>query len=454
MIKLSLLFYLNMFKPFVLMLALFLMLDSLCAQEVEKTRNEKWREDLMYLKERFPAYDKTLTPFIYQNPIDSNKLYYAVEKNSIELFLKKADSLYKAVDRLNDEQIIIGLSNLLALSPNAHTRLYLFRVRTVFNNAPIGIFWFEDDLHIVAVPAEQKELLGAKIIAINGVLLDSVKRRVDNLISGNKSWKRYMSLYFLRSPQAMKGLSLGNGSDQLQVTVLTLKGKQQIVGIKADFVPQASTLEAWKDLSPLTTKKDSLNHVLSSTIKLPLYLKNGDKNYWYEYLDKEGVVYMHFNRTENMEHKSFKDFTANLIENLKDKRYDKFVLDLRFNTGGNNSIASGPLKELAKYLKNKKVYIITSYPTFSAGVTTAALFKWHTGAKIIGESAGDELVYLSEGGNIVLPNSKLNAHYANGLHNDVYEKGFSILPDKQLSVTFKDYLKGEDTIMKYILLDK
>lgn len=415
-------------------------------------RSQKWREDLRYLKEQFPAYDKTLTPFLYTNTADSNKLYFAVQKNSIDAFLKGVDSLYKAVEVLNDEQIMIGICKLIALSPNAHTRLYLFRVRTVLNNLPVGTYWFGNDLHITAAPEKHKNLLGAKIIAINGVNVDSVKKRTDELISGNPSWKKYMSLYFLRSPQAMKGLSLSSEKNELNLTVQPLNGNEQTVNLKADFVPQTAPVETWKDLSPFTVKRDSLVHLLAiENRKVPLYLQHTDKNYRYQYLSKEGVVYLPFNRTENMKEITFLDFVLNMLNEIKDKPYKKFVLDLRFNTGGNNGIASKALSLLAQEVKGKKVYIITSYPTFSAGVTSAALFKWYTGAKVVGEPAGDGLVYLSEGGNVVLPHSKLAAHYANGLHNDAYQKGFTIHPDKELSVTFADYLKGEDTILNFIL---
>lgn len=251
------------------------------AQEAEDVRDRKWREDLLYLKERFPAYDKTLTPLLFTNSADSNKLYYAIQKNSLEAFLNGVDSLYKITDQLSDEQIMIGICKLIALSPNAHTRFYLFRVRTILNNLPVGISWFDDKLYITAAPKNYSRLLGAQITAINAIPIDSVKKIVDELISGNQGWKNYMSLYFLRSPQVMKGLSLAIDKDQLKLDVVLRNGKEQNIEMKADFVPQSATLEVWKDLSPVSIKKDSLVHVLESQ-KLPIYLQNADKDYHYQ----------------------------------------------------------------------------------------------------------------------------------------------------------------------------
>jgi hypothetical protein len=427
--------------------------NKLIAPGPERAR--KWREDLQYFKERFPVYDKTLTPLYYPNHADSGKLYYAVSKNSLETFLRGVDSLYQNVENLSDEEIMIGMCRMVGLSFNGHTRLYLFRVRTILNNLPIGLYWFGEDLHITAAPKAYRDLPGAKIIAINGIALDSVRKAVDKLIAGNSSWKSYMSLYFLRSPQTMKGLSLGTASDSMQLTVITAKGKKQEVRMKGDFVLQTEPQEIWKNLSPNMIKKDSLVHVLQGQ-ELPLYLKYADSNYHYAFLKKDGTVYLQFNRVEDAKSVSFNDYVSRLVQDLKEAPFTKFVLDLRFNTGGNNDIATRGLAELVSLVKAKgcRSYIITGIATFSAGVTTAAKFKYVTGATIIGAPAGDGLVYLSEGGNVILPNSKLFAHYANGLHDEVFEKGFTIRPDKEIYMDFTDYRSGTDPVMDFILADK
>ena len=91
--------------------------------------------------------------------------------------------------------------------------------------------------------------------------------------------------------------------------------------------------------------------------------------------------------------------------------------------------------------------------TFSAGTVTAVLFKKYTGTKVIGEPAGDELVFLAEGGNVMSPNSKINAHYSNGFHHGNFNNNFSIEPDKLIYVYFDDNLRGDDSIMNYIIKD-
>jgi hypothetical protein len=304
----------------------------------------------------------------------------------------------------------------------------------------------------VAATKAYSQLLGARITAINHVPIDSLKKRIDNLIAGNPSWEQYMSLYFLRSPQVLRGLNYGTDTKAALVTFVPLKGKEQTMKVTADFVPQTATLEVWKDLSLRSINRDSLQHVLSDDVnKLPLYLQHTDKNYRYQYMARDSLVYLQFNRTQNSADVTFKDYVDRMLLDIKDKPYSKFVLDLRFNTGGDNDIAIAALENLAKALQGKEVYMITGIATFSAGIVSGVVFKKGCAATIVGQPAGDGLIFLSEGGYVVLPHSKINAHYANGFHHWNFNNKFSIAPDITIAMSFADYLNGKDTVLEYII---
>ena len=53
-----------------------------------------------------------------------------------------------------------------------------------------------------------------------------------------------------------------------------------------------------------------------------------------------------------------------------------------------------------------------------------------------------------------MPNFKISAHYANGLLNWSYGKGITIKPDKEIAISFKDFLSGVDPIVDSILNEK
>jgi hypothetical protein len=97
--------------------------------------------------------------------------------------------------------------------------------------------------------------------------------------------------------------------------------------------------------------------------------------------------------------------------------------------------------------------------TFSAGISHAVQLRL-AGARLVGEPVGDRLDLWSEGGNVILPHSKLAAHYANGLHS--YSKApippgvtpfldmdvAGLDPDVAVEPTFAEYRAGRDPVLE------
>jgi hypothetical protein len=112
---------------------------------------------------------------------------------------------------------------------------------------------------------------------------------------------------------------------------------------------------------------------------------------------------------------------------------------------------------------NTRVYVMTGPATFSAGMSHAAQWKKWANAKLVGEPIGDVLDYFAEGGNLLLPNSKLTVHYANAAHRYsdrdyperkpyFYELVVGNLdPDMPIETTWKDYISGKDPVLDAIV---
>lgn len=60
--------------------------------------------------------------------------------------------------------------------------------------------------------------------------------------------------------------------------------------------------------------------------------------------------------------------------------------------------------------------MITGPATFSAGLYHAAQLR-QAGATVVGSPAGDALDFWAEGGNLTLPNTRLDLHYADRFHS-------------------------------------
>ena len=151
-----------------------------------------------------------------------------------------------------------------------------------------------------------------------------------------------------------------------------------------------------------------------------------------------------------------KDFIVRVTRLLDQHPVKGFIVDVRFNTGGDSGVGTPLVETLAPRLRGTPVVVITGRATFSAGITHAAQWKQFANASIVGEPVGDSLDLWSEGGNLKLPNSGLTVHYANGFHGysqkdyPAFKPYFADLnvatlqPDQLIETTWSQYLSGID----------
>ncbi|MGA8443336.1 MAG: hypothetical protein WB762_24455 [Candidatus Sulfotelmatobacter sp.] len=151
---------------------------------------------------------------------------------------------------------------------------------------------------------------------------------------------------------------------------------------------------------------------------MPLYLQKPAENYWFTYLPKVEVLYLQYKRAQANSNGASPIQFEEAVEQAIDQHHPRAILfDLRFNTGGDGFMAEPLIKMIASKTSRLKVFEIIGRSTFSAGVMVAAELREWANATVAGEPAGDGLHFWAEGGNLVLPNSGLAAHYANGFHD-------------------------------------
>jgi hypothetical protein len=408
-----------------------------------RDRVEAWQQDLDALLTRFLRYDRSFS------------------SSARAAFRERIASLRQSLEARPDPEIVVALARAVALSGNAHTRLYLMRNRTEVRRLPIRVWWFKDRLHIVRTRNEQADLLGCRVLRIGAMDVAATAARVQGIKAGNNSWQRYMSAYFLSSPDVLFGAGVIPNAEQVALR-LSCNGQARDVQLAPLPLRKASApVEAWWDLSPAYRDPDtSFVHVLRPE-SAPRYLRKPQVNYWFEYVPECNAIYIQYNRSQEMrEGMSMHQFSESLLQAAEGRRLDGLIFDLRFNTGGNLEIGTPLMKAVAEKLKNLPVFVLTGRATFSAGITHVVQLKQWTRAAIIGEPVGDELDMWAEGGNLTLPNSKLTAHYSNGFH--AYSKREypdrrpylidldveSVAPDIKVEPSWSDYVRGKDPVFE------
>jgi hypothetical protein len=409
-------------------------------------RLEAWQQDLETLATRFITADRSFS---------------AAEKGA---FLEAVDGIRSQLPRLNDAQIIARMAAAIALSGNAHTRLYLLRNRTELPRLPIRLWWFSDGLYVVTAARGHEQLVGCRVDEIGGTIARHARDATAPLFAGNSSWKDYKTVYSLTSPDLLHGVGITPTTESAEISLSGCSGEGRPTLTALPLLKSDEPVEAWWDLSPLGTRNIGWTHALNDTKPLPLYLTKPLTSYWFEFLPESGLLYVQYNRSENMAGESVADFSKRVLESFEVLPVKAIALDFRFNTGGDSRLITPLMKELQARTAGMPRYLITSRATFSAGIHPIAMWREAGNVTLVGEPVGDDLDFWAEGGNIILPNSGLYAHFANTPHRyspapcpeglfcfDLNAPDVS--PDIAVYMSWSEYRKGHDPSLQAILTD-
>ena len=417
-------------------------LEPLPVLHTPKNRVEAWGQDLDVVVNRFFRYDRSYS------------------ENSLRDAIRRIGSLRTGLSKLNDQEIMVELARIAALSGNAHTRLYLIRNRTEVRRLPIRIWWFGNELRVVRASKQHRDLLGCEVVRIGNMTVAAATARMRNIKAGNASWQRYMSQYVLTSSDMLFGANVTPSAEAVSMEFLC-EGKIR----RTDLSPlplrrSSSPVESWWDIAIENREVNSEFDAVLSPDRAPAYLRNTRKHYWFERLQEVDSIYLQYNRShEDPNGPTVQEFIEQFRNELRRASPRGLIIDLRFNTGGDLSLATPLMRMIADESSKVRVIVITGRSTFSAGISHVTQLKEWANATIVGEPVGDELDVWSEGGNILLPNSKLTIHYTNAFHN--YSKREypgrrpyfedlnvdSLQPDIPVQTSWQDYIAGRDPVL-------
>ncbi len=406
-----------------------------------RSRVDAWRQDLDHVERRFLAYDRS-----YSDDTRAEAV-------------RRLEQLRGELGQLSDPEIVVRLSQIAALADNAHTRMYLLRNRLALRRYPVRMWWFRDGLYVVRASPEYANMLRCRVTTIAGVDVQSLRDQVGELFAGNESWVNYKSPYFMASPEILQGLGVLD-TDAARFAVECNGGIQEIEITPDTLIALTRPTENWWSLSPLHV--DSTFQTVSAfdttAVGVPLYLQQPSQHYWMIYLAELDVLYLQYNRSQNMsDGPSFSDFAESVFAEIDGRDIRAVAVDLRFNTGGNQGTARAFFEELASHPKvADRLFVITGPATFSAGLYHAGQLAEGGRARLVGQHPGDHLDSWSEGGNIVLPHSGYTMHFANGFHSGSTAEPpsgvrlmsdlsvESLEPGVPVQMSFVEYVRGED----------
>lgn len=404
-----------------------------------------WQEDLDYLVKRIEIMHPAPYAFFPR-----------------EEFHKLKEKLHDEIPSLNDADIVISISELLANLQDGHTRMGFENsdfawLGANFHLLPFILYPFDDGVYIMAGQPKFRDLVGLKVEKLGKLPIAEALVKLGRLYSHDNAQGRKKSLYYtLVFAEMLKKIGATDGVDRISLSLRNAKNKLLKVGIDTvPFTDMARFLGSWyPQASPelITMNEASKN-------PRPLWLTNNEKNFWFEYIPEEKLMFLQINSLLSPHgdgEGSFAQLCGQFFAAFDKARPEKLVIDIRANNGGNHvelPLLKGILAR-PEIDRPDRLFLITGRVTYSAAVHFTTVFKKHTQATTIGEPTAGRPNHYGAVRPFKLPN---HPQITIGCSVDYYQDSEPFdfttthVPDILTAVTAADYRNNIDPAVKKVL---
>jgi tetratricopeptide (TPR) repeat protein len=411
------------------------------ASIIDKVEAEKWREDLRFMAQEMPKRHKNL--------------FHTMTRQQFDDAVRKLD---ERIPSLSRHQIIVELARIVAMVGDGHTSInLLFDSKINFRYYPIALYLFKDGLFVYAADQQYGAIVGARVVKIGNASAEQALNAVKDLIArDNEMGFKDRAPLLLTTPEVLHAVGLVEDMEKARFAV-ERQGQQSVVELKP--VPATRPVgDNWalgRNFSRLPTWVDARESA-KSPVPLSLWLKDPQNYFWFEYLEDNRTVYVQYNGIANKENETIADFARRVFAFVDSHPVDRFVLDLRWNSGGNNYLNKPLLLGIIKSNKidqRGKLFAIIGRHTFSAAQNLVNDLEKYTNVTFVGEPTAERPNFYADAARIVLPNSGIGVRASALWWQDLDSRDTRQWtgPHVAVELASKDYIDGSDPVMKTIL---
>ena len=390
-------------------------------------RESRWAQDVAYLVDRIES--------VHPDPDHS------VSEADLR---EAANALVVELPSLGDDEVLVGLMRLLALvgsgGGDGHMGLWPPDNPQAVRRFPIRVWQFPEGLFVTAARPPNEDLVGSRIVSVDGLLIEEVLRRLDPIVPhDNASNLRDARSVFLTSAEVLSGLGIARDPATMEMEVASPEGDRRTATVRAvDAATYADWVGGWELLLP---ERPGLG-----------FLRDAADPYRLEYVRPSRALVVRYNVVEE----TSSSLAAAIGAAMDDRRVDRVVLDLRSNGGGE----AGGYRDLLRLLASPAVdragalFVLIGRLTFSAGASLSVLLERHAAdAVFVGEATGGAPNFWADPLTVTLPNSRLNvlipdAYFGIGGPGDSRS---AVEPDLAVPLTASDYFSGHDPVLERAL---
>ncbi len=395
----------------------------------EKLTIEDWQSDLRFFQQTVHKdYD------------------FLFKKTTAKDFDAAVEKLYKEIPGMKEHERIAGLLRIVAMFKYGHTRLGLAESQFKFHIVPVNFHFFSDGLYVEGADKKYASITGAKVIKVEGVAVSDALKSVKLLFpTENDQFFKAYGLDYIAYPEALHAQGVTKELKKSVTYTFEKNGKtfeQTIPAVESFRFPR--NYGVVKPTTDWISARDSGNPAH--------YLKNLDKNYYYEYLPEKKTMYVRQSQVENDPQESIAEFYKKVFAFIKNNDVEKMVLDVRLNGGGNNylnkPVVTGII-ECEKINKPGKLFVIIGRRTFSACQNSVYDLNNYTIALFVGVPTGEYINFYGDNRRLDLPKTGIPVYLSFAWWQDKpqWENADWLAPQLAVDMSFDEYKANKDPVL-------
>lgn len=371
-----------------------------------------------------------------------------LEQNHYDLFSlvdeaawqTRVSELTEDASAMSDMDFCLSLMALVASLGDSHTRAGLTgAAKEKLGALPLQLMWFEDEVRLVAAVKAYEPYLGQKLVSVAGLTIPELMERFRGFISyDNEAWYQAQFVQYLIGAEYLSYLAIINTLENVDVVFEDDQGIQSSVSVHIEY-----------------GELYNLEFVVAQRAQIPLAQQA--RQIYYTTALTEDALLISYHACQEDPNLPMAEFMEQVQTQLQESAFQKVLVDLRYNGGGNSAIFE-PMIAMLGEMKDKlgfELYAMIGENTFSSALMNAVQIKMRSGAVLVGQPTGGSVNHYGEIVTCALPNAEVTFIYSTKFFNMAPGYGIdSLKPDVEIVTSYQDFIEGKDPEIEYILSAK
>ncbi|BDU21684.1 peptidase S41 [Dyella sp. GSA-30] len=359
----------------------------------------------------------------------------------------------------------VALMQVMALADNGHSRMDATTDQGTLI-VPLRVTRFAEGFYVTRAAAAYREMLGGRVVSIDGHPIDQILLQLDTLRGGVEGFRRENDTRYIVVQGLLYGLGIATDAKASTWIVVLSDGRTVTRRLDAYSMQRGDSIPSsgrWLSPEPSKGVEQDWSAYHPQSAELP--------ETWLDFENPFRIFPATGSCAKVVRLQSIGDvgsyriapFLAATEATLRANPPCAVILDLRGDDGGDYTNVWHFTHMLPNLLApGGRLFVLTNSQTFSAAITTAAFVKDAGGDRvtIIGEPVGDRLSFFSEGNKACLPNLMVCVYPQTAKHDYQYPcenwrecfwlnwfypvRVTSLQPDIVVPLRFEDWNTGHD----------